>query len=494
LPGRAVCVLPSTGQSAGEVQIIVADSDSVVQRHRIGVTGERVPVSRDGCAGWESARSGSDGRIYMRSEYACEGGIQRATSGLISMIAPNEWADVQTTVVDDQSTVIVQRYRETVPPAVIAAEVNAALSDRSLAISSARIGASGVIQLQDIVEASGTTFSSTVEAWLLERRQGYRLQGKHVESLAAAGVPTGIIDMVVALSYPGAFAAELTSRRIDLYPSHDTPVNSSRVASPDYVAPPNSNTFVEPYRGSYYGGFGGYFRSYRSYAPFGLYYGGASFFGAPLLYNPAPAIIIIRDGRPRRPHDGDPGGGDDGGNNNGGGTQPPPASLPPGRLINGRGYTNGVQNDNSSAGAQTLVNPLPRAAAVPGNAPTRGTNGRAAVPRSGGGSNASNGARVIIPNPASSGSASGRTTLPPSPLPVPRVATPRNSGGASQTNSSGTSRSGGGSAGARPGGTAKAGASSGARTTGGEARPATAKPPASGRSGGRQAASFEMTG
>ena len=65
-------------------------------------------AEREECQGIEEARFSEDGhRVYLKSDYVCEGGIQREASGILAMINPMEWVDIK--AVDGSPWVL--RYR-----------------------------------------------------------------------------------------------------------------------------------------------------------------------------------------------------------------------------------------------------------------------------------------------------------------------------------------------------------------------------------------------
>ena len=70
----------------------------------------------------------------------------------------------------------------------------------------ARAAAVAPLALADIVEASRQLHSGVVSAWLNDLRQPIAVDAKRLVELADAGVPAPVIDMMVALAYPDAFA------------------------------------------------------------------------------------------------------------------------------------------------------------------------------------------------------------------------------------------------------------------------------------------------
>lgn len=388
------CIVPATG-SAG-VDVATISDTLVVMRDRVDATGERRVFSREGCTGWASAQWSPDGRrVYTRSEYSCAGGLERKVSGLMAMSAKGDWLDVQAVTTGDRTAVRVLRYRLSEPPATLPAEVAAGLPRRGPDASLALTAAAAAITPEDVVEASRQVDSAVVEAWLGERGQGFQLDGRRLLALADAGVPGGAIDVMVALSYPRNF----TVGTIGIQQQSPWPEDGSRGISGAYGSAPYGGW--DPY--AYYSPYGldPFFRSGMAFGgPFG--YGGYGYGGYgynPYGYNPygynsgyngwmyGGGVIVIQGSNAA-------------------------ASQPHGRLVNGRGYTQGGSSaSNPSRGAQPRVRTEPS---------TSGSGSGSAQPRSGGSS--SSGSQPSSGGSSSSGSSSsgsssggGRTAHPKPP-------------------------------------------------------------------------------
>src|SRR5690606_425634 len=83
---------------------------------------------------------------------------------------------------------------------------------RSLASETARMAAAARIGPEPVIEASAQVDPLAVEAWLLERDHSITVDARTLTRLADAGVSTGVIDLLVAQSYPEMFAVDSTSR------------------------------------------------------------------------------------------------------------------------------------------------------------------------------------------------------------------------------------------------------------------------------------------
>jgi hypothetical protein len=209
---KPVCVVPAPGTSA--VDIVVVADGKVASREHVEASGERRRTERDGCTGWESAQWSSDSRrVYLQSEFECPAGQQRTSSGLIAMSPQGEWLDLVGVTLAGNTGVRVLHHRAMGPTSIVPAEITAALQGTAPAFRDAavRVTVAGAIGTAEIAEASRQLKPQVVEAWLSESGQEFTVDSKRLVALAAANVPDRIIDVLVALSYPTAFAVRPSS-------------------------------------------------------------------------------------------------------------------------------------------------------------------------------------------------------------------------------------------------------------------------------------------
>jgi hypothetical protein len=204
-PGQQVCVVPASGTSA--VDVVSLDGPRILSRERIAATGERHTVEAGGCTGWQRAEWSPDGhRVYLTSEATCQDGITRRSAGLFAISSSGDWLHVGSMTVGDHSSVgvIVQSPSIFVPSVP---DVASALQpiDRA-SVMGARAGASRPIAVADITEVTHHVSAAVVEAWLAASGQVFTVDARQLVALADAGVPDRVIDMVVALANPQAFA------------------------------------------------------------------------------------------------------------------------------------------------------------------------------------------------------------------------------------------------------------------------------------------------
>lgn len=356
--GRMLCVLPVDGSS--DVELATVDSGKVLVRERVAANGERMNSDEGGCKGWKSAQWSPDGeRLYLKSDFDCQGGLHRTSTGIFAMAPGGLWLDVQGVSARDGGGVRVIRYHSAQAPDVLRDELARVTAERELALSTARTAATGSVGLQGVIDASRAVDPAVVEAWLIERRQQFSVDSKQLVQLADAGVPAKVIDAMVALSYPKVFAiagAEgigMRSDEVALEPEQ----SSGRTILSTMMYP--------PYGFGYYGfGFSpfDYFYSPYGYSPYGYGFG----FG---WYPAGVPVVIVRN---------------------------PDVNAAHGRVVNGQGYVRGGSGSDGNAR---------------GSIPRRS---RSDWPSTSSGSS-SRGSSSASPSSSSSGSSTGRTAKPRKP-------------------------------------------------------------------------------
>lgn len=333
-----ICVIPSS-QGSSAVDIVTVSGDTVTSRHHIEASGARVVVHDQGCDGWESAQWSADSRrVYLHSQLACNGGVNRVSDGVLAMASNGDWLDAQSVNTGYGSAVKVMRYRDVglkSPPAELAAALAQEQQER-LAVGTSRAAIGAAIGPRDVVDASRMVSAPVVQAWLAARHQPFALDAKTLEQLANAGVPGSVTDVMVALSYPQQFALGAGNQpRVNSYDDEYLDrADSARIAD-EYMRDRRLNGLYDPFGWDYYGpyGYGGY--GYNPYDPYGYSpypyagnpygYGYGYGYATPAYgwYYNSPAVVVIH-GQPQ-PH---------------------------GRAVNGSGYTRGDRGSSTSGTAQ----------------------------------------------------------------------------------------------------------------------------------------------
>jgi hypothetical protein len=350
---QLLCVVPV--EDSPSVELASVDSGRVVARERVTGNGERMTIDEGGCKGWKSAQWSPDGhRLYLKSDYDC-GGLRRTPSGIFAMAPGGVWLDVQGESARNGGGVRVVRFRPASAPDDLRDELARATAQRELLLSTARTAAAGDVTTADVIEASRAVDPAVVEAWLVERRPQFAVDSKQLLELANAGVPSRVIDAMVALSYPRVFAI-VDSSEVDMHAAEAAQgVDEGQRRT-------THSLMMYPFSFGYGSGFG--------FSPFDYFYSpyGYSGYGSGYGYGWYPGggpVVIIRN----------------------------PGQVVPqehGKVVNGRGYVRGRRSsDNSGSSDQGSVSRRARDSSPSSNrgastAPAqsgRQSTGRTAKPR-----------------------------------------------------------------------------------------------------------------
>ena len=207
-----VCVVPVAGTP--DVELITIVKGEVAARERITANGERQATSHDSCTGWQTVEWSVRGqRLYVRSGDTCPSGENTGT-GVIAMTGDGDgWLYIQGMTQNGQEGVSVQRYREARSDVLLPDDIKAAVPANVSARMQARAAAAVALSTDDVIEATRHVDAPVIQAWLVGRGEGFVLDAKRLVALADAHVPSSVIDLMVALSYPKSFAINLGSRQ-----------------------------------------------------------------------------------------------------------------------------------------------------------------------------------------------------------------------------------------------------------------------------------------
>jgi hypothetical protein len=269
-----LCVRPAS-EGAGVEFVTWAEGEASSSE---AILADGVPrnAEREECQGIEEARFSGDGhRIYLKSDYVCEGGIERNASGILAMINPMEWVDIK--AVDGSPWVL--RYRLARSSRIEESGLETVVASRASAAKAARISASSRLTVEDIIEASASVDGAAVEALIVEKSDPFAVNADMLVGLDDAGVPDGVIDLVVAVSFPDRFAVKSGPVQVEEYADETAPRRSIYMAGgfydPFYWGPGFGYSrlgYGYGYSPYYYGGYGwGYGSSYYGWG-YGGYY------------------------------------------------------------------------------------------------------------------------------------------------------------------------------------------------------------------------------
>ncbi|HSJ23553.1 MAG TPA: hypothetical protein VK929_02640 [Longimicrobiales bacterium] len=343
-----VCVAP--GENPATVRMLSVEDGAVVDESVFTADGTARAVEDGGCTGTETATWSRDGRrVYVRTELDCDG-VRRKSSGVLSLIAENEWVDVQAVEIAGQHLTRSVRYRAVRPEQVPDAVAGMLPADRSLATEAARLNAAAPMGTDDVVEATTMVAAPVVEALIALRQHGFGLDARALLALERQGVPASVLDVMIAVSHPQRFAVQEGPRsqgqaapaglRTGMYDDCRDPYTFRRLSR------------LECERRAMYG-YG------SSYGRFGYSPWGYDAYG--WRYGQGPIVVIVEPEREERRG---------------------------GQMIRGQGYTPGSSATSSGRGAQTRQ---PASGSSAGASSTSGSTGnststgRTAVPRNNGG-------------------------------------------------------------------------------------------------------------
>jgi hypothetical protein len=356
-----LCVRPAAdGQG---VEFVTWVEGEAISTETIVADGESRGADREGCVGFEEARFSDDGhRVYLKSEYVCEDGVERGATGVLAMLNPMEWVDIKVVGENGERVPWVLRYRLASASKVDETGMTSVLASMASEVKTARIIASSQLTEEDLIEAAGKVDAEAVEALIMERGDPFRINADNLVRLADAGLPESVIDLAVAVSFPDQFAVKRGGAEpvqpVSGYSRGPTRAFGFGVLSP------------------YYWGWGGFgYNPYYGYgygqSPWGYGYGGYGY-GYGRYYRPTTVVVQ------------------------------PISSAPSGRMVKGYGYSRGGSGGGYGGGAA-----VSRGGGGGGSSAGSGSGGsRSASPgvRSSGGSS---GGRVAIPRGGRGGSGRG---------------------------------------------------------------------------------------
>lgn len=185
--GTRVCVSPATG---GVTMTTLIGTQPALEETVLADARSHTFVDGD-CRGTKRSEWSATGyRLYTSAEIACGDQAARNVSSLTMMTGGPTWVDVQMIDISGRKSIRVRKFMR--------------VADQARARVAPFVGETAWT-LDDIKEASAKLAPETVQAALVELRSGFNLSSKQLVSLADAGVPDSVIDLMIALSYPQKF-------------------------------------------------------------------------------------------------------------------------------------------------------------------------------------------------------------------------------------------------------------------------------------------------
>ena len=207
-----VCIIPRS--DAPGVRVVTFLDGREVFEESVVADGSRRRHVEDDCDGRQTAHWSADGyRLFTNSEMTCDDGLSQVTAGVSLLVSGNTWLDIESIFLDDRMhrELVVQRYRRVNDSK--ARELGAvALSDRQLLLAAReRAAAATPIDIEDLLEANEWVPVEAIEALVVESQANFPIDSNALNALADSGLPTTVIDLLVAQSYPDYFVVENTA-------------------------------------------------------------------------------------------------------------------------------------------------------------------------------------------------------------------------------------------------------------------------------------------
>ncbi len=199
-----------------QVEMLTIADGAITHREPFPADGQLRQIEEEGCVGTESARFSDDQRrIYTTSEIACQGQAPRSGTGIIFMPSAGEWVDVRSSQVrGEEAAAWVQWYVRTDESPLNELGIRSGRATGPLAVRGVASFTMAPITIDDVIDASESVDAKAVEAWIAEVSQEFAgLDSEDLLKLDAAGVSGGVIDVVVAVSFPERFAVSEDAAR-----------------------------------------------------------------------------------------------------------------------------------------------------------------------------------------------------------------------------------------------------------------------------------------
>ena len=200
---RMVCLEPSPEPRTSVVTTMI-DGELADTRTVYG-DGTSRPVSDGSCTGSERTLFSADGlRLFNLASLQCEDGVGRQASGMSLLATPNRWIDIQVIDADGEREVLVRRYRRAAHE-IGQSVTRFGLDSHATATSGSQSTVTSPLDVDDVIEAVAIIDAAAVEAALIETNTSFDMSSALLMRLADSDVPSPVIDVMVALSFPDYF-------------------------------------------------------------------------------------------------------------------------------------------------------------------------------------------------------------------------------------------------------------------------------------------------
>jgi hypothetical protein len=202
-----VCVVP-TADEAGVMMLTVAGDRTILEERIVADRAPR-PVEENGCEGSRQSRWAEHGnRLFTTATLRCTGQPAQETSGIAALLTSSQWLDIQVVDTDGRQAVRTRRYARS--SLARPASVADALRDLPPTPPVPR----STLTIDDVIEAHQAVSPRAVEAWLVEAEPRLPIDRRALVRMTDARLSEPVIDLLVALAYPGHFEVRRRAPRV----------------------------------------------------------------------------------------------------------------------------------------------------------------------------------------------------------------------------------------------------------------------------------------
>lgn len=193
------------------VEVTTIHDGETVGTERIVADGQPRPAADGGCEGTREAVWAADGRrAFVLSDLACAAGVDRSTSGVFALAGDGEfWVEIHGVRAAEREPVLSVRSFQPASRATLERNrVSAPEAGRELAVRTSRTAAAAALDFDDVAEAVDVVGPEVTAALVAEMGHAFPLDARALRTLRDMGVPSEVMDMMVAVTWPEQFRIE----------------------------------------------------------------------------------------------------------------------------------------------------------------------------------------------------------------------------------------------------------------------------------------------
>ena len=170
---------------------------------KIEADGLRHSLDKDGCTGWYSYTWSENGnRLLFSGESSCAGNLSQKISGISLIDTIGDYVDIKLLKSGDEKAITIRRYMK------VDIDIGAPAPLILTKAFNGRIAVGKGFSIDEVIELSGKLEPELLETALVEMNNSFPVNSKQLVRLSKAKVPSRIVDLMVALSFPEKFTVE----------------------------------------------------------------------------------------------------------------------------------------------------------------------------------------------------------------------------------------------------------------------------------------------